>query len=252
MPRFLLALIVALAFISACNSQDAAPKAPTGGTKAVDKDTAGAITGRVVFTGTPPPVETLRMASDPVCTQNAGPNARSDAVVIASDGALKNAFVYVKEGLDPSYGFDVPTATVTLDQKGCVYSPRVFGLRAGQPLEIVNSDPTLHNVHALPMANLEFNKGFPFQGMREKRTFTVPEVMVRFKCEVHQWMSAYVGVMAHPFFAVSAADGTFEMKGLPPGTYTLGAWHEKFGTRTGTVTIGDRETKQISFSFAVN
>ena len=160
--------------------------------------------------------------------QGAGPNPQSDAVLIGADGALKNVFVYIKDGLDPALLVRRrrPQAVV-LDQKGCIYSPRVVGVRVGQPLEIVNSDPTLHNVHALPMANQEFNQGQPFQGIRMTKTFTAPEVMVRFKCDVHGWMAAYVGVVAHPFFAVTDADGTFEMKGLPPGTYT-----SKRGTRS--------------------
>lgn len=252
MPRSLLPLIVVIAFISACSSPNATPPPSTGGGKPVDKDTAGAITGRVVFSGTPPSMDVLRMASDQACIQNAGPNPQSDAVLVGANGALRNTFVYVKDGLDPGYSFDVPTSPMILDQRGCVYTPRILGVRAGQPIEVVNSDPTLHNVHALPMANLEFNKGQPVQGMRERRTFTVPEVMVRFKCDVHQWMAAYVGVVAHPFFAVSAADGTFEIKGLPPGTYTIGAWHEKFGTRTETVTIGERQTQTVAFTFTVN
>ena len=142
-------------------------------------------------------------------------------MLVGADGGLKNAFVYVREGLDPAYGFDVPASAVILDQKGCRYAPRVVGVRVGQPLEIVNSDPTAHNVHALPMSNQEFNQGQPFQGMRMTQTFTVPEVMVRFMCNVHGWMKAYAGVRPDPFFAVSGEDGSFSIKDLPPGTYTV-------------------------------
>ena len=159
-------------------------------------------------------------------------------MLVSGDGSLKNVFVHVKDGLDPTYSFSIPTEAVVLDQKGCIYTPRVIGVRVGQAIEIVNSDPTLHNVHAMPMQNQEFNKGQPFQGMRERQVFTVPEVMVRFMCNVHGWMAAHVGVVEHPFFAVTDDAGKFELKGIPPGTYTIEAWHEKFGRATERVTIG--------------
>jgi plastocyanin len=231
----------------ACSS----PPPPAAATpdKRVDPATAGTIAGRVVFEGTRPPVETLNMGIDQACVQGSGPNPPNDAVRINAAGGLENAFVWVKAGLDPSYGFDVPTEPVTLDQKGCLYVPRVVGVRVGQPLEILNSDPTMHNVHALPKVNQEFNKGQPVQGMRETQVFTVPEVPVRFMCNVHSWMVAWVGVVAHPFFAVSDADGRFTLPGLPPGTYTIEAWHETFGTRELSVTIGPSETGAADFTF---
>jgi len=247
LPLFVLAAIVLAA---ACGSKPAAtPPAAAPAGKQVDASTAGAITGRVVFEGTPPPVETIRMGTDQACVQGAGPNPKSDAVLIASDGALQNVFVYVKDGLDPAYTFSTPTTPIELDQKGCRYTPRVFGVMVGQPIEIINSDPTLHNVHAMPRQNQEFNKGQPVQGSRMTQTFTVPEVMVRFKCDVHGWMTAWAGVLPHPFFAVTGPDGSFELKGVPPGTYTVEAWHEKFGTRTGQVTVGEHQTATTAFSF---
>jgi plastocyanin len=248
-PTSLVLVGVALTIVVSCSAPPSSPP-PSGGGKQVDLTTTGDISGRVVFTGTPPPVDVVRMGIDQVCAQTVGANVQSQAVLIGKDGALENAFVYVKDGLDPAYSFVIPTTPVTLDQKGCRYTPRVFGVRAGQPVEIVNSDATLHNVHALPMMNQEFNQGEPAQGARMQKTFTVPEVMVRFKCDVHAWMSAYVGVMTHPFFAVTGADGTFSIKGLPPGTYTLEAWHEKFGTRTANVTINEHQTEHPSFSFS--
>jgi plastocyanin len=246
-PASLGLVLAVLAMVASCSAPP--PPPPSGGGKRVDPATTGEISGRTMFTGTPPPVDVIRVGIDQVCAETVGANVRSQAVLVGKDGALENVFVYVKDGLDPAYTFDIPTTPMTLDQKGCRYTPRVFGVRAGQPVEIVNSDATLHNVHALPMMNQEFNQGEPAQGARMQKTFTVPEVMVRFKCDVHAWMSAYVGVMAHPFFAVSAADGTFSIKGLPPGTYTLEAWHEKFGTRTTRVTIAEHQTQHASFSF---
>jgi plastocyanin len=245
--RFVLAAAIAVA--AACNSAPAPAGGKSGGNKPVDPATAGSIAGRITFSGPAPAPESLNMASDAACVQGSGPNAVSDRVVIAGDGGLKNVFVYVKEGLDPAYGFDIPTSAVVLDQKGCKYAPRVIGVRAGQPLEIVNSDPTLHNVHALPVANAEFNQGQPVPGFRTTRTFTTPEVMVRFKCDVHSWMNAHVGVLAHPYFAVTKDDGTYEIKSLPPGAYTIEAWHEKFGTQIAKVTVADKQAQTVPFTF---
>ena len=137
---------------------------------------------------------------------------------------LQNAFVYVKDGLG-NRTFPVPKTPVVLDQQGCKYRPHVVGIQVGQPLEVRNSDSTLHNVHAIPKVNKEFNFGQPTKGMKSSRTFDKAEVMVPFKCDVHGWMNAYAGVVAHPFFAVSKADGSFEIKGLPPGSYTVEVWH---------------------------
>src|SRR5205814_8913459 len=156
-------------------------------------------------------------------------------------------FVYVQGG-PGSYEEDIPSTPATIDQKGCRYHPHVFGMRVGQPLEIVNSDPTLHNIHALPKGNQEFNTGQPIQGMKTSHTFTAKEVMVPFKCDVHGWMNAYVGVLDHPYYAVTDKDGKFDLKTLPPGTYTIEAWHEKLGPQEQKVTIGEKETKEIAFT----
>jgi hypothetical protein len=127
----------------------------------------------------------------------------------------------------------------------------VLGIQVGQPFEILSSDNTLHNVHAMPESNREFNKGQPMAGIKHSHVFTAKEVMVPFKCDVHRWMNAYVGVLDHPFFAVTGADGSFELKGLPPGTYTIEAWHEKLGTRTQTVTIDAKQTGEVAFTFTI-
>jgi plastocyanin len=241
--------IGSLLLAAGCGS-DPAPPPPSGGGVPVDAATAGSLSGRVTFTGTPLAADTLRMGTDPACVTGAGPNPQSDAVLIDASGGLRNAFVWVKDGLDSKYSFPAPSETILLDQVGCRYTPRVLGIRVGQPLEVVNSDDTLHNVHAMPLENVEFNEGQPVKGQKLTTTFPKPEVMVRFKCNVHNWMAAYVGVVAHPFFAVTSADGSFSIAGLPPGTYTIEAWHERFGTLTQQITIGDRETKTASFAFA--
>jgi plastocyanin len=225
----------------------AAPPAAAG--KKVDAATTGVVAGQVTYDGVVPPADVIRMAADRKCVQEAGPNPQSNALLVADDKSVANAFVYVKDGLDPGYAFDVPTEPAVLDQKGCIYSPRVLGVRVGQAIGIMNSDPTLHNVHALPMNNREFNHGQPKQFTKISEVFTTPEVMVRFKCDVHSWMAAYVGVLPHPYFAVTDAAGTFRMPGLPPGTYTIEAWHEKLGRQSAQVTIATGETQSASLVF---
>ena len=159
-------------------------------------------------------------------------------------------FVYVKDGLGNRV-FPAPGTPVVLDQRDCHYVPHVFGIQVGQTLEIVNSDPTLHNIHFIPDANREFNMGEPIQGMRQPHVFSVKEVLIPIKCDVHNWMNAYAGVVDSPFFAVTGEDGTFTLKGLPPGTYTIEAVHEKLGRQTQTVTIGPKETKDTAFTFKI-
>ena len=232
------------------SNKSAEPSAPaaTPGALKVDTAVAGTVKGVVNFEGTAPKNEAIKMNADPVCVkQNKDPQFQ-ETYMVADDGkTLGNVFVYVKDGLG-NYVFDVPAETAKIDQKECRYHPHVFGMRVGQKLEIVNSDPTLHNIHAVPKANTEFNNGQPIQGMKMDHTFTAKEVMVPFKCDVHGWMNAYVGVLDHPFFAVTDEDGKFDIKGLPPGTYTIEAWHEKGGTVTQSVTVGPSESKDITFT----
>ena len=222
--------------------------ASSGGPK-VDAATAGELKGIVSLDGMAPKNEAIRMNADPVCQREAkGPQVQETYEVGADGKALANVFVYVKDGLG-SFSYDPPTDMAKIDQRECRYHPHVFGMRVGQPLEIMNSDPTLHNIHAIPKVNSEFNNGQPIQGMKMTHTFDKPEVMVPFKCDVHGWMNAYVGVLDHPYFAVTDATGSFDIKNLPPGTYTIEAWHEKLGTMQQKVTIGAKETKDAPFTF---
>jgi hypothetical protein len=230
------------------SSASSAPAGAAGGQK-VDAATAGEVKGGVTLDGTAPKNEPIKMNADPVCVKENPTPQSQETYMVGSDGkSLGDVFVYVKDGLG-NYIYDPPTGPATIDQQGCRYHPHVFGMRVGQVLEIVNSDPTLHNIHALPKTNTEFNTGQPIQGMKTEHKFTAKEVMVPFKCDVHGWMNAYVGVLDHPYFAVSDADGKFDLKGVPPGTYTIEAWHEKLGTTTMSVTLAEKGTQEITFTF---
>ena len=221
----------------AASAPAAPPPAPIG---------ASTISGKVKLDGAPPEVRVIRMSSDPLCMPE-GPTL-SEVVLVGPENGLQNVFVYVKEGLGDRT-FTAPQTPVVLDQRGCKYMPHVFGAQVGQPVKILNSDATLHNVHAVPKTNTEFNFGQPLKGMETTRTFDKPEVMVPFKCDVHGWMAAYGGVVPHPFFAVTKADGSFEIKGLPAGTFTVETWHEQFGLQTQTVTVDGTAAGTADFSY---
>jgi hypothetical protein len=200
-------------------------------------DGPGVVTGRISYDGEPPARTRVRMAADPNCTPDEA-ESLSETTIVGPDGGLQNVFVHVKDGLGNRI-YETPTTPIVLDQKGCRYEPHVFGVFVGQPVEIRNSDPTLHNVHAIPKSNDEFNFGQQPKTPPMTRMFDEPEIGLSFRCDVHGWMRAYANVVTHPFFAVTRQDGTFEIKGLPPGTYTIEAWHERLGTQTQQVTITD-------------
>lgn len=243
-----LILAAALAGCGGGTASEEAATAPAPTVNPVSAETAGRVTGAIRLEGTPPPPEPVRMNSDPYCVDNGG--TPTPEFVTGANGVLQHVFVYVKDGLG-DLKFPVPQTPVVLDQKGCVYTPHVFGIQIGQNLDILNSDSTLHNVHAIPENNREFNRAQSLAGIKHTHTFSTREVMVPFKCNVHNWMTAYVGVLDHPFYSVSGPDGTFRLDGLPPGTYTIEAWHEKLGTQTQTVTIGEKETRDIAFTFKI-
>ena len=225
------------------------PSAPAAA--AVDPATAATINGVVSFEGTAPANAPIKMNADPVCTK-ANSTPQTQETYMVKDGKLGNVFVFIQDGLG-GRTFPTPTEAVVLDQKNCRYHPHVFGLMVGQPMRILNSDPTLHNIHAIPGTNQEFNTAQPIQGMKTDHIFTAKEAktIVPFKCDVHGWMNAYAGVLDHPYFAVTGEDGKFSIKNLPPGTYKLSAWHEKGGTKTIDVTVAAKETKEdANFSFA--
>jgi hypothetical protein len=241
----ILTCVISIACGGGNSEKESTPVAAPVVNNPVDSATAGSLKGSIKLEGTPPEAQTISRRSDAYCEQQ-GEAKTQDFVV--SNGGLQNVFVYVKDGLG-NLKFPVPTTPVVLDQKGCTYVPRVFGIQTGQPLEILNSDETLHNIHAQPMNNREFNRGQGLKGLKHMHVFTTSEVMVPFNCDVHNWMHAWVGVLDHPFYAVSGTGGAFEISNLPPGTYTIEAWHEKLGTQTQMVTIGPKESKELSFTF---
>ncbi len=210
---------------------------------------AGSVTGKVNFTGTAPENEQLSMAADPVCSSLHSEPVLAETVLVNPNNTLKNVFVYVKQGLEGKT-FPAPGTPVSIDQKGCQYHPHVFGIQVGQPLEILNSDSTLHNIHALAEKTPQFNLGMPIQGMKLKKKFDKSEIMVKMKCDVHPWMNAYIGVLDHPYYSTTGDEGTFELKDLPAGDYVIEAWHEKYGTQTQNVTVAEGTPAQIEFTFS--
>lgn len=213
----------------------------------VSPDSAATITGMVNFQGTAPSAETIDMSEEPACAEKHTDGATRERVV-AGDGTLGNVFVYVKDGLGDRT-FPTSTEPVELDQDGCIYHPHVLAIQTNQEMVIKNSDGILHNINTQPTVNQGFNVSQPVE-METTRTFSSPEVMIPVKCDVHGWMEAFIGVQSHPYMAVTSADGTFRLENLPPGTYTIEAWHELYGTQTQTVTVGAQETGEVTFQYS--
>ena len=216
----------------------------------------GAVKGSVTFTDGPQKRRKIKMAADPVCASKHTSEVLSERLLVSAvDSAMQNVFVYVSTGLEGKT-FDVPAEAAVIDQKGCLYSPRILGVMAGQKIKILNNDGTLHNVHPKPKVNKEFNLAMPkFMKVKEV-TLDKPEiidgslVMIPVKCDVHPWMWGAIGVLSHPFYTTTGADGAIDISGLPAGTYTVTAWHEIFGTKSQEVTVADGGSATADFSFA--
>ena len=250
-----------VALVSSCNktatNDGAAPtNDATAGETYKSTGNEGTVTGVVAYTGTPPAPKKIDASADPVCGQQ-NPNLSTEDTVV-KDGKLANAFVYIKDGTTANgkkitaITFATPTDAVTLNQKGCHYVPHVLGVQTNQKLKIVNSDPTQHNIHPTPKVNQEWNQTQPNGAAPIEKSFARAEILIPVKCNQHPWMKSYIGVLKHPFYSVSAEDGSYTIKGVPPGTYTVVAWHE--GGATGTektmqVTVPANGAAKADFAF---
>jgi plastocyanin len=224
--------------------QPAAPAASSApAATPIDPATAASISGTVKLDGAAPKAAMIDMSQDPACK---GMNMAEN--VVAGGGNLSNVFVYVKDGLG-SRTFDAPTAVITLDQSGCKYHPHVLGVMTGQTIKIVNSDPTTHNIHPTPKDNREWNESQPPSSAPLEKTFAREEIMLPVKCNQHPWMRMFVNVVKSPFYAVTGPDGKFEIKGLPPGDYTIAFVQEKLGEQDVKVTLAAKDTKTLDATF---
>ena len=267
--RFPVALLVALcllAFVAACSkSADDEEDAADGGVDSTEAASLtpykpsgqeGSIAGTISFAGAAPEKKGISMDADPVCA-SANPDAHAEDIVVNGD-KLQNVLVYIKDGTVggknlSGYQFTAQAQPATLDQKGCHYVPHVLGIQVNQPFNVVNSDPTAHNVNVDARQNEKFNQGQSPGAAPIVKQFKRAETVIPVKCNQHPWMRAYVGVLPHPFFAVTGPDGKFEIKGVPAGTYTLVAWHEKYPQGvTQTVTVGPGAAATSDFSFAAD
>jgi hypothetical protein len=246
--RRILAVVAAVGLSAACGGGGGGGESggDTGAAAAAAPLGSGSITGAVNFVGTAPANPVIDMSEEAECAAKYSDGA-VDPVVLVSDGKLGNVFVRVTSGL-PAGPYPAPSEKPVIDQDGCLYKPRVVGVMVGQELEIRNSDPLLHNIKSAPTENRPFNISQP-RVMSTTRKFNTPEVMVPLQCDVHGWMKAYIGVVEHPYFAVSGTDVSFTISGLPDGTYTIEAWHEPLGTQTAEVTITDGAATSVELSF---
>jgi hypothetical protein len=215
---------------------------------AAGQSTTGSIKGHIVLTGKAPGNPVIRMGVDPKCSAlNAGHRVIQESAMVTADGSVANVFVRI-DGTFPKTA--VPTDPIVIDQRSCVYRPRVIGMRVGQPLQIRNDDDLLHNVHSSSRAGNSFNVGQPKAGIVFSFTPKAEEMMLPLGCDVHRWMTAYVGIVSHPYFSVTGPDGTFAIAKVPAGTYTIKTWHERFGVMTKKVTVKPGATATVDFAYA--
>ncbi len=246
-PIALFVLLLALAACGGTSSKPAPAKAPPVYFH-VDPSTAGAISGSIRFAGKRPAARRISMDAEQDCQKLHKTPVYEELVKTGKAGGLANVFVYVKSGLEGK-SFEPPTTTVVIDQQGCQFAPRVVALRAGQTLEVKNSDPVSHNIHPMPRNNRDWNQQQPPGSPDLRRRFGYPEVMIPVKCNIHNWMRTYIGVLQHPYFAVTGDDGAFTFDPLPPGRYTVAAWHETLGEASQEVEVKAGARAPVAFTF---
>ena len=211
---------------------------------------AATVSGTVKFDGTAPKFKEIKMDADPICVTHHTTPVFPQTLMLGDGNSMANVFVYVKSGLKAGAAYPAPTEPVVVDQQGCQYRPHVVVAMVGQPVKILNPDGTLHNVHALSKVNAEFNAAMPKFRTEITKAFDKSEFMFAMKCDVHPWMSAWVSIVSNPFFAVTKEDGKFSIANLPAGKYEIEAWHEKLGTKTTMITVGESDNATADFSFA--
>jgi plastocyanin len=249
----ILCLIALLGLLAACSKKEqssneseekaATANAPAAPATPIDPNTVATVSGTVKFDGAAPKAAKIDMSQDPAC------KGTNEAETIAvSGGDLANVFVYVKDGLG-NRTFDVPKDPVTIDQQGCKYHPHVLGVMTGQNVEIKNDDQTTHNIHPTPKDNREWNESQPPSAAPIEKSFAREEIMLPVKCNQHPWMKMYINVVKSPFYAVTDKSGKYEIKGLPPGTYTIAFVQEKLGEQTQQVTVGPKDSKTVDQTF---
>jgi plastocyanin len=244
--------IVAIAAVGACSQpkpkEQAKAPSPEPQFFTVDPAAAGVISGKIIYTGKRPAAKRINIDEDEKCVALNRAGLFDEALVVNKNGTLPNVFVYVKQGLEGK-AFERSQAAIVLDQKGCRFVPRVLGIQAGQTLKVTNSDPVTHNVHPVAKMNREWNQSQSPGDPPLERRFARPEVMVRVKCNVHSWMRSWLGVLNHPYFAVTGTDGSFEIANLPPGDYTVEAWQESLGVQEQRVHVDPRGKTTAIFKF---
>jgi plastocyanin len=216
----------------------------------VDPATAGEVTGKITFSGKAPARKKIDMDEDPQCAgEHKGGFIWDESVEVGSKHGLGNVFVYIKKGLEDKK-FEPPADPVVVDQHGCWFEPRIIAMQAGQALKVTNSDPVTHNIHPRSEVNREWNQNQPSGAPPViRKFFDKPEVMIRVKCNIHPWMKAWIGVVDNPYFAVTKSNGEFDLKNVPPGTYTLEAWQEELGTQEQQVTVAASGKATAEFAF---